>query len=85
MKLIDYKQTIRTTDVVHIYDEDKNLNWFIAFEKTNGFWNESREMMNPDYFKQQGADYMQKVYDLAYKTVHKLKQKHKLKKGFQLM
>jgi hypothetical protein len=72
MKVIEYKQTIRTTDVVHIYDEEKNLNWFIAFEKMNGIWHEgSREMMNYDFFKQQGGDYMQKVYDLAYKTVHK--------------
>lgn len=72
MTVKDYKQTIRTTDVVHIYDEEKKLNWFISFEKANGILEESREIMNYDFFKKQGADYMQKVYDLAYKTVHKV-------------
>lgn len=71
MEVKDYKQTVRTTDVVHIYDAKKDINWFIAFEKTNGVWKEAREMINYDFFKKQGPDYMQKVYDLAYKTVHK--------------
>lgn len=73
MEVKDYKQTVRTTDVVHIYDKEKDINWFIAFEKTNGVWdnNGAREMMNYDFFKKQGADYMKKVHDLAYKHVHK--------------
>lgn len=73
MEIKDHVQTVRTTDVIHVYDAEKNINWFIAFEKINGAWdrNPAREMMNYEFFKKQGAEYMQKVYDAAYKHINK--------------
>lgn len=76
MEVKDYKQTIRTTDVVHIYDQEKDINWFIAFEKLNGvLYGNAREMINYDFFRKQGPDYMQQVYDLAYKHIENIENK----------
>ncbi len=67
MEIKDYTKTVRTTEVVHIYDAEKDMNWFVCLEKTNGSFgnNGAKEMMNYDIFKEQGADYMLKVYNLA--------------------
>lgn len=74
MEIKAHAQTIRTTDVVHVYDGEKNLHWFISFERTNGKWdsNCAREMMNYENFKAMGSDYMTKVYDLAYKHIENI-------------
>lgn len=71
MQVKAHAHTIRTSDVVHIYDEEKNLNWFIVFEKTNGLITDTREAINEELFKWQGGEYMQEVYVLAYKTMNK--------------
>lgn len=76
MKVLEKAQTIRTTDVVVIHDEEKNIKWFLAMERTNGRVDYKngcvfREMMNPDYFNSMDAKYKQKIYDLSYNEIMK--------------
>lgn len=68
VKVIECRQTVRTTDVVHIKDSEKDVQWFMAIEMQNGVFESIREMINPDHFKSYGFPYMYKIYDLAYKT-----------------
>lgn len=66
MKIVEQSQLVKTSDVVQIQDSEKGLTWFICIEKMDGKFQEIREMVNPEFLREQGTDYMQKVYDLAY-------------------
>jgi len=65
MQVLEMAQTIETTDSVIIEDKDKGIKWIIFIEKLNGKFVKIREAINPDYFKDQGSDYMHIVYKLA--------------------
>lgn len=74
MKIIDQGQSVRTSDVISIQDDEKNIKWFLAIERTNGKfeWKDGamiREMINPEYFKSMTPEYRQKVYDLAFNAI----------------
>lgn len=66
MEIVEKSQLVKTSDVVQIQDSEKDLKWFICIEKMNGKFKSIREMINPEFLIEQGTDYMQKVYDLAY-------------------
>ena len=70
MEVIDYSRTVRTTDVIHIKDEELNYQWFIGIEKTDGKFVSGREMVNPNMLSNMGDIYIQKVYDLAWDIVN---------------
>ena len=66
MKIVDKFQLVKTSDVVQIQDSEKKITWFINIDKIDGKLQSIREMVNPELLKEQGTEYMQKVYALAY-------------------
>jgi len=77
LEIKDHQKTIRTSDVVVVHDSEKNINWFIIFEKTNGSFKRAAEMVNYDFFVSQGSEYMQRVYEFADNHIKSIEEKAK--------
>jgi len=69
MKIVERSQLVIQSDVVQIMDSEKEIIWFINIDKMDGNIKGIREMINPELLKEQGTDYVQKVYDLAYNAL----------------
>ncbi len=65
-KIVEQSQSIETSDMIQIYDAEKKITWFINIDKVDGKFQKIKEALNPGLLEEQGADYMQKLYELAY-------------------
>jgi len=52
---------VKRTDSYHIIDDEINVSWFIQVSYENNVIVGMIEAINPYFFRQQGADYIDKV------------------------
>ncbi|MCP5063614.1 MAG: hypothetical protein GY936_14300 [Ignavibacteriae bacterium] len=69
MEIVEQSQLVETSDMIQIYDAEKKITWFINVVRVDGKFQKIKEALNPKLLEEQGGDYIQRLYELAYNAV----------------